>query len=648
MEKEHGFTECSEWEAYFRKYIDSILSIEKLTAFSSAKSVNGQEWLALYKKRSMRLRAMYLNNEKYLERHLYWFIKNPENWEDDVAKPLLDYLFRNSTRIEDIEAAQKSAESLYRYYQKTGNEIAMMKCTFIFLTNWIMLDFPHNKGKILKYTKWAIDIYERYYSQLDEIERSMGLSFYDYESNACSECVNFEPILTADMLIKLYQRRMERIDKFMEEEDMSLPINQIVPYLRLCWQNSFISIPIKSSHMKLSSAQLNYFLNECEQLSREKKANSSAVRHVKIQIMKLMLEYRAFKINRDQAMEQLLIFQEQLPKPTLNYDDELIDALQILSSAIRLTAADDKKYRYAVNGILQIMLKATLCLPGNNYIEHVIDNTIFLYMIPMLKILPYDEILKTTLFLTIFRQPQTAAHTIMVSKLAALIVAAMIERQPEGFMSVCHFSSPQMVQENAHVIIDYIGEASLLHDVGKLLSSNVINMQYRKLIDSELEAIRLHPITGGEILKQIPAIANYYDIAVGHHKSYDGKSGYPASFDNLSSPQKLFIDLITICDTLDAATDNLGRNYAKTKQFDEVLMEMAAEKGTRYSTAIVELILSDYELQQELKQLLNEREESYIQVFDLISVQLKEFQDSQKTEADRFFLRAVNSLWKNS
>ncbi len=216
--------------------------------------------------------------------------------------------------------------------------------------------------------------------------------------------------------------------------------------------------------------------------------------------------------------------------------------------------------------------------------------------------MPADEILRITLFLTVFRQPQTAAHTIMVGKLATTIVAAMIDKTPALFMRMSCFSSIAHVQANRQKIIDYVGEAALLHDVGKILSSNVINMQYRRLIDLEFEAIKLHPISSGEILKQIPTIADFYDIAVGHHKSYDGQKGYPIDFDNLHSPQKLFIDLITICDTLDAATDNLGRNYARTKQFKEVLEELNNERGSRYSDSIVDLILNDDELQIQLEE----------------------------------------------
>ena len=56
---------------------------------------------------------------------------------------------------------------------------------------------------------------------------------------------------------------------------------------------------------------------------------------------------------------------------------------------------------------------------------------------------------------------------------------------------------------------------------------------------------------------------------------------------------RIVIDIITISDCIDAATDTLGRNYAKSKTFYDVLEELNKDKGTRYSADIVELLNSD-------------------------------------------------------
>lgn len=632
MEKEHGFTQREEWRDYFQAYFDRIRSIDKLPDFSLYSSENKEQWLAMYKDRSARMRAMYLESEEYFERHIYWFIENNDCWEEAVAAPLLDNLFRNCMRMEDIEITQKSAESLYRYYEAAGNEVAMMKCILIFLTNMIMLDFPHYKRQILELSSYAIDIYERHYHELNEEEKSLGLSLYDCESNACGDYAAFEPFISTDELIERYHKRISRIDTFIQEENMELEVNLIVPYLRVCWQSSFACMPIKDAAMELTPEQIKEFLAVSEQMAAEEDEDSGIARHVKICILKLMLRQKLHDISDEQVMCELLKLQEMLPDPTVVYDNELIDIFQLLCCSMSNMTLCDQQYAEAVKGILQILLRAYMTLPSNNYVEHVMDNMIFIYTFPLLNYLPYEEVVKSTLFLTIFRQPQTAVHTVMVSKMAVAIITEMIHQIPEVFLELGCFSNVSQVKERAQALIDYIEIGAMLHDIGKILSSNVINMQYRRLIDLEFEAIKLHPVTSGEILKQVNVISNYYDIAVGHHKSFDGKKGYPENFDNTASKQKVFIDLITICDTLDAATDYLGRNYTTNKQLDAVLKELDAEKGTRYSDKIVNMLLDSPKLQHELQNILNQREKIYIHVFELIQNETDFFPEDENTE----------------
>ena len=63
-----------------------------------------------------------------------------------------------------------------------------------------------------------------------------------------------------------------------------------------------------------------------------------------------------------------------------------------------------------------------------------------------------------------------------------------------------------------------------------------------------------------------------------------------------ASPDKIMIDLITLSDCLDAATDNLGRNYQRAKKVSAVLEEFAAGSGTRYNPDLVHLLLTDAHL----------------------------------------------------
>ncbi len=204
----------------------------------------------------------------------------------------------------------------------------------------------------------------------------------------------------------------------------------------------------------------------------------------------------------------------------------------------------------------------------------------------------------------------TFTHSVMVSYLVEAIAKRMLANKPELLYSPYSKQSIDVIVEHASETMDYLVRAALLHDIGKNAIIPIINTQHRKLTDYEFALIKAHPERGDAFLASDPYFATYQHIALGHHKSYDGTKGYPLAFDNTTSPYRPAIDLIHICDCLDAATDYLSRNYHRAKTFDTVMDELKAGRGTDYNPDIVDLILSDQELYQELKSLTEQNRES--------------------------------------
>ena len=93
----------------------------------------------------------------------------------------------------------------------------------------------------------------------------------------------------------------------------------------------------------------------------------------------------------------------------------------------------------------------------------------------------------------------------------------------------------------------------------------------------------------------------------GHHKFYNGKGGYPADFDNTASPERMMIDLITLCDCLDAATDCYGHNYHQAKTVEQVLSEFERDSGVRYHPDLVRFLRNSPALIQELQTVAGEK-----------------------------------------
>jgi putative nucleotidyltransferase with HDIG domain len=70
-----------------------------------------------------------------------------------------------------------------------------------------------------------------------------------------------------------------------------------------------------------------------------------------------------------------------------------------------------------------------------------------------------------------------------------------------------------------------IRRAALLHDIGKLGVSNTILEKPGKLTAEEFTEVRKHPFFTYEILRRIPAFADFSTDAAAHHERLDGK-GY--------------------------------------------------------------------------------------------------------------------------
>ena len=141
--------------------------------------------------------------------------------------------------------------------------------------------------------------------------------------------------------------------------------------------------------------------------------------------------------------------------------------------------------------------------------------------------------------------------------------------------------------------------AGLLHDIGKIRVPDSIIKKEGKLTDEEYEYIKLHPVSGYHILKEISASS---DIAIGakyHHERYDGK-GYPNGLEGENIPE--IARILGVADAYDAMSSN--RCYRKALPQDVVRAEMVKGRGTQFDPNIADIMLDiidedkDYRLKQ--------------------------------------------------
>jgi HD-GYP domain-containing protein (c-di-GMP phosphodiesterase class II) len=137
--------------------------------------------------------------------------------------------------------------------------------------------------------------------------------------------------------------------------------------------------------------------------------------------------------------------------------------------------------------------------------------------------------------------------------------------------------------------IEYILYGAILHDVGKIGVSESILNKKDKLLDSELESIRNHPVIGQQLVKDIKFL---YDIDLGvrhHHEHFDG-TGYPDRIKGMDIP--LEARIIAVADCFDAMTST--RTYRGARTTQEALVEMKRVAGSQLDPELVEVFCHIY------------------------------------------------------
>ena len=341
-------------------------------------------------------------------------------------------------------------------------------------------------------------------------------------------------------------------------------------------------------------------------------------------VLKYFLAYQIGDIEPHEAFRLLLDDYFRLGNADYEIKDVLIKTEDYLARSYILSALfglledeafSEEERNTNVQRVIAIVMELTHSVPYGYMTAYVNYSCTSLCttMLPMIK--DENEIKRAVTSLLILRQPITYIHSLMVKEISVMIAKEMLSRRPMLFAPIFGDTAEE-ISGRADEIIEFVSNAALLHDIGKSEVANIINNQYRRITDLEFGYIKHHTLCGPEVMRHIDVFKPYFDIMLGHHKTYDGRGGYPAEFDNTASPYRIVIDLITIADCTDAATDILGRNYARGKHFCDLLAELSADKGTRYNPDIVTLIEESRTLCEKLERLTgDDRRKIYYQAY---------------------------------
>jgi putative nucleotidyltransferase with HDIG domain len=132
-----------------------------------------------------------------------------------------------------------------------------------------------------------------------------------------------------------------------------------------------------------------------------------------------------------------------------------------------------------------------------------------------------------------------------------------------------------------------LGEAALLHDIGKIAIPEEILLKPGSLTEEEWILMRSHSAEGARMVEDVGFVADAVPAIRHHHERFDG-SGYP---DGLAGEQiPLAARIIHLADALDSMLST--RVYRPGRPAREVLKEVREGSGGQFCPGCVDALVS--------------------------------------------------------
>lgn len=128
-----------------------------------------------------------------------------------------------------------------------------------------------------------------------------------------------------------------------------------------------------------------------------------------------------------------------------------------------------------------------------------------------------------------------------------------------------------------------VERAALLHDLGKLAVPDAVLRKPAPLTGEEQLLIRLHPVIGSDLIREIPYLSACADLVRDAHERMDGL-GYPHGLKATEVP--IGSRIIAVADAYDAMTR--PRVFRDAISHDDAILELSRCAGAQFDASVVE------------------------------------------------------------
>lgn len=323
----------------------------------------------------------------------------------------------------------------------------------------------------------------------------------------------------------------------------------------------------------------------------------SLTSHNELMQLMQMTRYRAGLLDRDTVMNNLYDIYKSRDKKCFD-DDGFAENISVVFRYVKLSKYGplDEKTRYIIDMMYRSAVSYAFRMPKLGHLSSWLSeySTLVSDFPDIPGSMGFEEL---GLNLLAAFHPPTYIHSIMVAKLGSCLAGHLATLHPElfaGFDTGGPDSQEDIAKDR---ICEHTYHAGLCHDFGKLMIIDTVFIYGRSLLETEFEIIRAHAAMGAKLLSKHDSTKAYAEVAMWHHRWYDGSGGYPQDHNDtgvfpeeMETWRRVIIDIIECADCMDAATDRVGRSYNSGKTLDEFIHEMDEGSGTRYAPYMADLL----------------------------------------------------------
>lgn len=134
--------------------------------------------------------------------------------------------------------------------------------------------------------------------------------------------------------------------------------------------------------------------------------------------------------------------------------------------------------------------------------------------------------------------------------------------------------------------VEEVGQAALLHDMGKMGLSRQILQKTTRLTEEEFEYVKSHTVIGATLLENTTSLRHLAPFVRSHHERWDGR-GYPDGLQSEQIPWQA--RMITICDAVEAMASD--RPYHRGRSLPEIIAELKRASGSQFDPQMVKALI---------------------------------------------------------